>query len=222
MEYHYAPRITLSFDAIQEYVKILAETCGKVAVFEHPADTKVKHTHCHLLLLGSPVKAEALKRKWPGEPPGKGQEFWKWESKYGTPDESFIQYMTKGKYAAKFLKNISPATVEEWRTKWVDKSTAPKADKSKEKEMLELLKGFESRYECNDFKSMTGYTDEIMEQILGLCRTYTMSHIYHKTGFLPFPGTYKQTAGTLFLRVIEKHRTDCFNEALSALKNIWY
>jgi len=130
----HAIRITLPYADLSGIIAIWAEETEQVAVYEHEADDKVSNTHCHILLLGCKVKEEALKRKWP-EAPGSGNGFWKWKSKYGTPDLKFITYMSKGKLRPKYLKNISPAQVEELRTKWIEPTpkVAPSPAKSKEK-----------------------------------------------------------------------------------------
>jgi len=127
MSFSYAPRITLPYSDISGIVGMWAESCAQVAVFEHEADSKVNNTHCHILLLNSDIQDEALKRKWKNCP-GKGNEFWKWASKYGTPDLNFLKYMSKGKLRPKFIKNISPDVVEEQRKQWIE--PPPKVAKS--------------------------------------------------------------------------------------------
>jgi len=138
----HAIRITLPYADLSGIIAIWAEEAEQVAVYEHEADDTVANTHCHILLLGCKVKEEALKRKWP-EAPGSGNGFWKWKSKYGTPDLSFLTYMSKGKLRPKYLKNISTAQVEELRAKWIQPT--PKAKPSPTKDAKQ--KSTESHYE---------------------------------------------------------------------------
>lgn len=115
-----APRVSLPYVDLSGVIKLWADECEAFIVYEHVSDTTVKKTHCHFLMLGCAVGPEQMKNIAKRVMvPGKGQAFWKWESKL-PPDQSFITYMSKGKLAPKFVKNISPAEVEEWRLKWVD------------------------------------------------------------------------------------------------------
>jgi len=115
-----APRVSLPYMDLSGVIKTWADQCETLVVYEHVADSQVKKTHVHLLMVGIRVGVEQLKNLAKRHiVPGKGQAFWKWESKT-PPDESFITYMSKGKLAPKFIKNISPAQIEEWRLKWVD------------------------------------------------------------------------------------------------------
>lgn len=157
MSFSYAPRITLPFSDLSGVIQEWAEHAQKVACFEHPADLKVKHTHCHLLLLDTDYKtAEQFKRifykHYPQDqnPSYTGKDFWAWTNrKYPNPNMNFIIYMTKGIHSAKILKNISPADVEALRAKWVDptpkeESLTERKESTKTKaellnEMLELI-----------------------------------------------------------------------------------
>lgn len=139
---NYAPRISLPYNDVSGVINLWADSCDKVAVFEHPADQKVKTTHVHLILINCKYKTpEALKRIFHknvclvDNEITNGNGLWKWTSKYGEPDETFIKYMSKGKrYAPKFLKNISPDEVEELASKWVEPSSdhAKKVPKAEE------------------------------------------------------------------------------------------
>lgn len=126
-----APRVSMPFLDLSGVIELWASQCEKLIVYEHISDSQVKKTHCHLLMIGSKVGVEQLKNLAKScIVPGKGQQFWKWESRI-PPDETFITYMSKGKLAPKFIKNISPAEVEEWKLKWIDptaKSNSPQGD----------------------------------------------------------------------------------------------
>lgn len=134
---NYAPRISIPYSDISNVFMSWSDVCNQFIVFEHEPDEEVKTQHCHLLIIGSTLKEEALKRKlfklYPTS--RKGNELWAWTHKdYPNPDLSFIKYMSKGVLAPKFVKNISPATVDEFRRQWVvNPPVEVAANKSKDK-----------------------------------------------------------------------------------------
>lgn len=114
--------------------------CESIICYQHDADEEVKTTHVHLLILKSQIQDEQLKRRFKKLYPTerKGNDLWSWEHKeYPNPDINYITYMSKGELAPVFVKNISLATVEELRQKWVDKSpvssVASNSKKAKDK-----------------------------------------------------------------------------------------
>lgn len=226
MKYSYVCRITKPFSEISTFLDNWATKVAGLLVYEHPADEEVSQTHCHFLIQDSEVQDEQLKRmarvKFPDL---KGNECWSWKVVKVDKVPEYITYMTKGKFACKFSKNYSSELLERSRLAWVEPvlgNDKHPGHSKKQDEITELYEAFIKKHDITDREIYTGYVDTICDRILGICRTFTMSHIYHKTGKLPFPGTYKQTAGTLFLRVIETKRPDLFEEALTSLKNIWY
>ena len=57
---------------------------------------------------------------------------WSWEhKKFGTPDDQFLTYMSKGVLRPKFVKNFPAELVEERRQQW--KITTPKSVESSQK-----------------------------------------------------------------------------------------
>lgn len=101
-----------------------------MAVYEHTPDQGCKETHVHMIMLGCNVKAEALKRKYykmyPEAKTADGNGLWSWENKdWPVPDINFVTYMSKGVLAPKFVKNISPAELEELRGKWSEPTHQP-------------------------------------------------------------------------------------------------
>lgn len=127
---NYAPRISLPYHDVSGVVAMWADACQRVAVYEHEADEEVNTTHVHMILIECVFEtAEALKRQFRKliNTTRKGNELWSWEhKKFPNPDVSFIGYMTKGEknLRSKFLKNISPAEVEEQRALWAEKAKA--------------------------------------------------------------------------------------------------
>jgi len=126
----FAPLIRLPFNDLSGIIQVWSETCEQMAVYEHEADESVKTTHVHMIMIGCKYKtAEPLKRLYykmfPNEDSSKGNGLWSWENKdYPVPDVNFITYMSKGVLTPKFLKNISPAKVEELRGNWVEPTPA--------------------------------------------------------------------------------------------------
>lgn len=115
-----APRVSLPYVDLSGIAQLWSDKCEAFICYEHISDATVKKTHCHFLMMGVTVSIETLKNIAKAEiTTGKGQQFWKWESK-NPPDETFIMYMSKGKFAPKFVKNLSPELIEEQRSKWVD------------------------------------------------------------------------------------------------------
>lgn len=229
MKYSYVVRLTIPFSEVLSFIDQWSEKADKLLVYEHEADQEVSQTHCHFLIQDCKIGEDRLKQivNQKREKPLKGNECWSWKAYDPGKGSSYMAYMTKGKLACKYSKNYSADELERARQAWVepvlgnDKHPGTPMKKKKD-EITELYDSFIKKHDINDFKEHSGFTDMICDKILGLCRTHTMSHVYHTTGKLPFPGTYKQTAGTLFLRVIETKRPDLFEEALNSLKNIWY
>lgn len=226
MKISYVCRITLPFSDVNQFIDEWSNKIDKLLVYEHEADEEVSQTHCHFLIIDSTVKNEQLKRLAREKfPELKGNESWSWKQYDPEKGKSYISYMTKGKLVCKFAKNFSKEELEKSRLAWVEpvlgNDKHPGSSK-KHDDVQELYESFVKKYNINEPQYHNGYQDSISDKILALCRTHTMSHIYHKTGKLPFPGTYKQVAGTLFLRVIENQRPDYFEQALETLKNLWY
>lgn len=130
--YNYTVRITLSYQDLSGVVARWADKCQRCICYEHEADEEIRQTHVHMILEGSTVQDEALKRS--SKLSGKGNEFWSWKQYDGS--RTFVTYMTKGKYAPKFLKNYSPAEVEEARKAWSE-PTARHSTKSRQTSLEE-------------------------------------------------------------------------------------
>lgn len=98
--------------------------CDQMIVYEHVADGSVKRTHCHLLMMGVRVTIETLKNAARSlVTVGKGQQFWKWESKT-PPDETFITYMAKGDLTPVFNKGFEHSKIELLRGLWQTRTAA--------------------------------------------------------------------------------------------------
>lgn len=222
----YVARLHIPYTAVQSFIDKWEEKCETLLVYEHPPDSGCKRIHCHFLIENCTIKEDALKtivnKTLVVKLFGNGD----WSFKPYDPDKgkTYLTYMTKGNLSYKFCKNISPDILETARLAWVEPvlGNDKHPGSSKNDDIKELFEAFQKKHDITDMDIYSGFTDMICDRILGTCRTFTMAHIYHKTGKLPFPGTYKQTAGTLFLRVIEAKRPDLFGEALNSLKNIWY
>lgn len=123
---NYAPRVSLPYNDMSGVIAMWADSCLRMAVFEHEADEEVNTTHIHMIMIDCKyATAEPLKRDFRKlvDTTRKGNELWSWEhKKHPNPDINFIKYMTKGKLRPVFLKNISPAEVEEQRALWVEDS----------------------------------------------------------------------------------------------------
>lgn len=212
---NYAPRVAMAYQDISGVVSKWASLCQQVIVYEHEADSKVKKTHVHLLMLGSSVKEEALKRLFHKDIKGLkgGNDLWSWSHKgCKDPDLQFITYMSKGRLHPKFQQNISDEVVEDYRLKWSEPTTVTQAVKYDEyHEMLKDLK--------IDFQSGPIELDRI--------RTKVMAWYWHRDGRLPNAGVYKRNAASAYLHFVERREAEAPNEAsfscaLEKLKNLWY
>jgi len=158
---NYAPRVSLSYADMSGVVEKWSQTCEKMVVYQHDPDKEVPRTHVHMLLINCKHKSpEQLKRMFheAHETDRKGNDLWAWTHKdFPNPDETFIPYMTKGNIAPVFVKNYSPAELEDARTQWKDTTPTPKGkcllndagevkDKPKKKTRREIVKIIDERY----------------------------------------------------------------------------
>jgi len=215
---NYAPRIGLSYDDLSGVIEIWSQTAQQVVCYEHAADSKVKKTHVHLLIMGSSVKDEALRRKFHKLIPGHkgGNELWSWSHKAtSSPDLSFITYMSKGHLRPKFVQGISPDQVEEYRLKWVEPTSDNSSQvSSKYDEYHEILSDLKSNYQSGPIT-------------LDKVRSDVMRWYWQRDGRLPHAGQYKRNAASAYLHFVERREAEAPNEAsfscaLEQLKNLWY
>lgn len=222
----YAIRITLPYADISGIISSWADRSDQTIVYQHDPDEKVKKTHVHLALYGVAVKSEALKRMWP-DAPGKGNEFWSWKDSYEDDDGithpvdlGFITYGSKGHLRPVFVKNISPAIVEEKRKLWVERSIRnDKASDPSERLICKILEKF-----ANDtfvIQYIPGDEEpRPIGMILDRVRSESFRQLWAQHRKVPHAAHYKIIAGTAFLRLCE--RLDRFEEGAIALQNLWY
>ena len=213
---NYAPRVSVSYNDASGVIKLWAATCAQLVVYEHEADSKITKTHIHLLIIGSSVKEEALKRIYYKnvQETRKGNDLWSWHhKKFPNPDLSFIQYMAKGKLRPVFVQGISPDIVEEHRLKWIAPTTST-STVEKYDEYKEILKDLRSNYTSGPIT-------------LDSVRSAVMSWYWHRDGRLPHAGQYKRNAASAYLQFVEWREAEAPNEAsffcaLEHVKNLWY
>lgn len=142
---NHAIRVSRPYSDISGALQAWYDRAKRVVVYEHEADEEVKRTHVHIALYGVDCKEEALKRDWKDRTAEEsGNKFWSFKPLDGIPDGDeaihavyddkkklldYIKYMTKGKYAAKFAKDISPDLLEAAKSLW--EVTPPKPPKVK-------------------------------------------------------------------------------------------
>lgn len=208
----YAPRLAISYAEFEPVAQLWADMCQQMAVYEHESDASVNRTHVHLLMIGCQVKAEQFKRIFKKALPGikaSGNEFWKWESKYGTPDDNFLTYMSKGNLRPKFIKNFSDTIVEERRKQW--KITTPSHNPSVKYDEYEVMKK-------QFFAEHDDYTLKLMQ--FEEVRKWVFHWYYKRDGRIPIASCYKRNAGSLNLARGEKIKK--FEECSSEVFNLWY
>lgn len=232
---NYAPRISASFADISGVISQWYNLCEKVAIFEHPADRTVKRTHCHLLLMGCTVKAEALKRRFTKEYPNEGgNKFWKWESKR-EPSVPIIRYFSKGRFHSKYLQGITQEEEEHYRSLWVGDKPAILDDvisqlgdtneivvkpqqtlitesfnykAKKANQWDEMLRAFINKWTATDHVP------------LDVIRKWAFHWFFTNTGQIPPVSLYKQRVASLYY--FHKYEKDEQDEAYEDLKNLWY
>jgi len=169
----FAPRISLPYSDMSGVVEEWSKHCEEMVVYEHQADESVKCTHLHLLMLNTRVKEEAFKRMFHSRVKTdlKGNDLWKWATKWGIPGRSFITYMTKGKHSYKFCKNIPDSEIEALRLQWKDPT--PKGEllterKESSKTRQDLIQLMRSKYKPDEKRShlLDNIAEDITEVII--------------------------------------------------------
>ena len=167
----------------------------------------------HLLMIGSSVKEEALKRIYYKliKDERKGNDLWSWSHKsHPNPDLKFITYMSKGKLRPVFSQGISPDIVEEYRLKWIEPTTATSTDEEKYDEYKAILKDLEPLY---------GDGTRIC---LDTVRSHVMRWYWKRDGRLPNAPSYKRNAASAYLHLVERREAKDPNGAsfTAALENV--
>lgn len=149
----YAIRVTLPFEDCSGSILAWFGRASSGVVYEHEADADIKQTHIHIVLFGSQVEDEQLKRMFRllCKTPGKGNGFWSFketyldEDKVERPiDEGAITYASKGNLQPKYSKLFSQEQLETLRMKWVDRvSEHPSGDTPTQKYIKDLTKKYD-------------------------------------------------------------------------------
>jgi len=221
--FSHAIRVTLPYADCSGIISLWADRSSRAIAYQHTADEEVSKTHVHLALWGCEVKAEALKRMWP-EAPGKGNEFWAWKE-LGLLDNAgkYLTYMSKGKLAPKYLKNISEDRVEKSRQAWVDPVKDDKTGDNSTYKIMKIIEMIESKH------TFKGYSIDIEDddnatymigKLLEVVRKETFKFLWGEKRIVPHASHYKIIAGSVFLRMCEKY--NYLDEGQSLLQNLWY
>lgn len=137
--------IRMPFNDVSGVAELWAKSCSSFAIAEHPAEGKTEHVHVHMMLVNSSLKINTLQKqmKKMGVSPGKGKH---WISETVIEGEYageryrrnyLLKYLLKGSETRlKWVKNISPAEVEEAVSSWVEPvlGNDTKAKSSKKKD----------------------------------------------------------------------------------------
>lgn len=113
-------RITRTYDEIHDLLDSIE--CDKIIAYEHSGDESVSRTHCHILLIGSKIKPDAIKtryRKLYGDIERGDWSFKKCKEDY-LPT---VTYMSKGRLPPRLCKGFDPGAIIELTNKWVDPET---------------------------------------------------------------------------------------------------
>lgn len=164
---NYAPRVSLPYNDLSGVIQVWANSCAKLAVYEHESDEDIHTTHVHMIMIDCKYATpEQLKRDFYKmiETTRKGNELWGWTHKeHPNPGLEFITYMSKGKLRPVFLKNITPAEVEEFRALWVERKITPGSSSTetvKKMTKYEIVKAVECYFDAKRPKDMFGNPDK--------------------------------------------------------------
>lgn len=221
-------------------VGIWEKKCASLCVVEHPAEGKTKRVHCHFLIENQAnenwfrdeakkIMGDYIKRGnyWIASRVQKGEHAGEAIARQPT-----LVYMLKGCLDVSFAKKFSNQEVEEARQGWVEKvnSDNPATLSPHDYMVNKILKRFDhiKSYKdvpnlvCVDTTSQNERTYMKLHDatLLDEVRSATMKVYWGETRKVPHATQYKQVAGTVFLRIME--RIDRFDMGLAQLKNLWY
>jgi len=120
----FAFRISVPYTDIGLTLLALFDLTEYVAVYEHPADEKVRRTHIHGLLMNCERKEDTLREKF-FKPHWKGQyqlatTYKNKDNEIVPVDEGYISYMSKGKYDPEYVKGFTKERLAELKAAWID------------------------------------------------------------------------------------------------------
>lgn len=168
---NYAPRVSFAYADVSGVIETWSHSCEKMVVYEHQRDSEVNRTHLHMLLMNCKYNtAEPLKRQFYSavQTSAKGNDLWSWvHKKYPNPNEQFVVYMSEGKLRPVFVKNFSPAELEELRLQWKEEST-PKGESLTEKK-----ESTKSKYDL--VQDMISEIDN--SKVDGMCSRYLADYL---------------------------------------------
>jgi len=134
---NYAVRITRPYKDLVEFF----DRFETAVVYQHDADTEVKRTHCHALLIGVSVSTDTMKNwvtKSIGLRPSKSD--WAFVSKLKSKPitEDFITYMSKGKLEPSYIKGFTQEQIDSYKCKWIERTEPAKVNKDGSKHKHEV------------------------------------------------------------------------------------
>lgn len=211
-----------------------SKKCHAMLVVEHPADGKTKRIHSHVVMGGTSAKddwyresakeimKDFIKRGnyWIASKVADGEH-------KGKPIDYQLTavYMLKGKYAAKYSQNNSPADLEQWKGTWVESSLendkTPSASNHIETKVYHMFDKYHFDYELpqgsiNRFNERESCYEQLFKDV----RSNIMKQWFREYHKSPHGTQYKMMASTVFLRIAE--RLNCTDQAIEVLLKSWY
>jgi len=220
-----AIRVTLPWSDCSGIVQRWCDRASKAVVYQHDEDDEVSRTHVHMALVGLDCKTEALKRMW-ADAPGKGNEFWSFSPL--RDQGKYTAYMTKGILRPVFVKNFSPAELEEHKKSWVD----PIRSAGRQDPLEYLIKKIYDRLVTDTYHEFcenhwtvpcqdTYHSgDSCTCNGFDVVRKVTFKVLWGENRRVPHATQYKIVASTVFLRLCEKWLM--LDRGLEAVRNLWY
>lgn len=239
--YDWAIRVTLPFSDCSGAIQAWFNRAVSGVCYEHEADEEVNQTHVHIVLFGSPVGDEQLKKMFRlmCHLPGKGNGFWSFKNSYRDRntkaevpvDEGAITYASKGSLRPVLVKLFSPEKVEQLRQAWVEKVNSDKpVEKVPENAIAKyyigkVLKSFDylddySHIPEGTIKNQYGDKETPMEVLFKMVRKTTYRIMFFDKGIAPHATQYKQITSSAFSRIAE--RLNSLDDAIDVLINSWY
>lgn len=168
---NYAPTVHYPYADISGVVKLWADKCVSMVVYEHGPDVAQKSIHCHFYIEGCEYStAEGLKRIFHSnfKTDKKANELWAWTHKeypviYQLSDQGtkqYLKYMSKGELAPKYVKNISPDLLDEAKAMWVSPNPVTISPEAKS-EFDSILKYLINLYDNKDLSGPQQFKNDI-------------------------------------------------------------
>lgn len=217
----YAIRITRSYQDISGVIADWATVSHNLICYEHKADSEIKATHVHILIMGCTLGQEGLKKRALKYLPLKGNQDWSFRpDEYFNDAQRYITYMSKGQLVPVFTKEFDPMEIERLRALWVaPKSPAEHCVQKSEKQESPAKDTLSDLYQT--------YCDDILENVATMGLHLTIKDFRGPSiafwrkrngGLLPQTSTYKRFLTSVYLEYRDLKRLPMCENTLNDIE----